>query len=230
MSYTYLQGQEEVSSEDYCWDTDPCALLKSSSILEKFYSSGNETGFSPDSQSGTMYEPSTENRGEEGLTLSVEDFHAKTLHSLDSVPDSMAREVAYGVKWRESFARLDRKECLWKTPQLSLLAGLDMFSKTWPRWGMMLDGECWELEPVVPQWNASGFGLPAPTKAMGKRGWGLGKKPRYSEELERNARLFGYRPHPSVLEWSMGWIPTWTRLAPLETDRFRKWLHSHGNY
>ena len=53
MSYIYLQGQEEVSSEAYCWDTDPCALLKLSPIQEKFYCSDREMKSCLDSQSGT---------------------------------------------------------------------------------------------------------------------------------------------------------------------------------
>jgi hypothetical protein len=83
----------------------------------------------------------------------------------------------------------------------------------------------------VPQLKENDFLLPAPTKSMGKRGWGITSiKARYSEQLETNARLFGYKPHPSILEWSMGWIPMWTRLVPLEMGKFRQWLNSHGKH
>jgi hypothetical protein len=142
----------------------------------------------------------------------------------------MVIEADYGKKWRGSLAKWDRDSSSWKTHQLSLFGGLETFSETWPKWGIMRNGECWGQDIAVDQWNASEFGLPAPTKAMGKRGWGIAAKPRYSAELEANARLFGYKPHPSVLEWSMGWIPTWTRLAPLEMDKFQQWLRSHGEF
>jgi hypothetical protein len=64
---------------------------------------------------------------------------------------------------------------------------------------------------------------------MGKKGWGISnQKARYSAKLESNARLFGYKPHPSVLEWSMGWIVTWTRLQPLAMDKYQQWQQRHG--
>jgi len=33
---------------------------------------------------------------------------------------------------------------------------------------------------------------------------------------------------PMWTEWLMGWPIGWTDLKPLETDKFRKWLRSHG--
>jgi hypothetical protein len=33
---------------------------------------------------------------------------------------------------------------------------------------------------------------------------------------------------PEWVEWLMGWPTGWTDLQPLETDKFRLWLHSHG--
>lgn len=56
-----------------------------------------------------------------------------------------------GAKWLGLLARWDPNGCLWKTPQSSLLEGLDVFSETWPRWGMMRGGECWALStPALP--------------------------------------------------------------------------------
>jgi hypothetical protein len=161
--------------------------------------------------------------------LFAEDSLAKTSALLEKAQESTENDLDYGGIWPESFAKYNQSTSLWKTRQLSLFGGLTEFSQTWPQWGIMQDGECLALEVAADQWNASGFGLPAPTKSMGKRGWGISNiKPRYSAELEANARLFGYKPHPSVLEWSMGWIPTWTRLAPLGMDKFQQWLKSHG--
>ena len=34
--------------------------------------------------------------------------------------------------------------------------------------------------------------------------------------------------NPTWVEWLMGWPLEWTDLRPLETDRFRQWLHLHG--
>jgi hypothetical protein len=63
---------------------------------------------------------------------------------------------------------------------------------------------------------------------MGKRGWGIAKKKRYSEQREKNALFFGYKPHPTILEWSIGWPITWSLSVPLETDKFQEWLRQHG--
>ena len=38
------------------------------------------------------------------------------------------------------------------------------------------------------------------------------------------------RLSPSWVEWLMGWPIEWTDLAPLATDRCRRWLHLHGRY
>lgn len=213
-------------------DIDQSEPWKLKNTQEKYCSPGNEMESCHDSQSGTMSAPLTENHGEDELTLFAVDFPAKTLVMQEKAQESQKiQDQDCGLRWQGSFTKYDPTTSLWKTHQLSLLEGLESFSETWPKWGIMLHGECWELEIYPDQSNASGFGLPAPTKAMGKRGWGISNvKPRYSTTVEANARVFGYKPHPSVLEWSMGWIPTWTRLGPLETDRFHKWLHSHGEY
>jgi hypothetical protein len=36
--------------------------------------------------------------------------------------------------------------------------------------------------------------------------------------------------NPTWVEWLMGWPLGWTDLKPLETDKFQRWLHSHGNF
>jgi len=36
--------------------------------------------------------------------------------------------------------------------------------------------------------------------------------------------------NPVWVEWLMGWPLGWTDLKPLETDKSRRWLHSHGNF
>ena len=45
----------------------------------------------------------------------------------------------------------------WK-PQRSLLEGLDEFSETWPRWGMMRNGACWDATTLVDLTSAKGSG------------------------------------------------------------------------
>jgi DNA (cytosine-5)-methyltransferase 1 len=68
-------------------------------------------------------------------------------------------EADCGAKWRGSLARWDRDSSSWKTPQCSLLADLDVFSETWPRWGMMRDGECSEQSMPVLRTSETESGL-----------------------------------------------------------------------
>lgn len=58
---------------------------------------------------------------------------------------SMGNGAGSGVSRLGLLARYDRASCSWKTAQYSLLGGLVEFSETWPRWGMMRAGVCWEL-------------------------------------------------------------------------------------
>jgi len=40
--------------------------------------------------------------------------------------------------------------------------------------------------------------------------------------------LIGKFINPEWMEWLMAWPIGWAALAPLATDRFQQWLHSHG--
>jgi hypothetical protein len=158
--------------------------------------------------------------------------HVRTFQSLGRAQELTANDPGSGAKWPESLAKFDPGTSSWRTRQLSFIEDSGECLATFPKWGMTRNGELFRLDPVVDQWNESGFGLPAPTKSMGKSGWGISKTGprRYSKELQDNALSFGCKPHPSILEWAMGWIPTWTRLVPLEMDKFRQWLRSHGGF
>ena len=57
----------------------------------------------------------------------------------------MAKGREPGPSLRESFASFDRDSLSWKTPQLSLVAGLTSCSVSWPPAGMMRNGDVSEL-------------------------------------------------------------------------------------
>jgi DNA (cytosine-5)-methyltransferase 1 len=50
-----------------------------------------------------------------------------------------------------------------------------------------------------------------------------GQSVRLNHQLEVGGKL-----NPMWVEWLMGWPLGWTDLKPLETDKFRQWLNSHG--
>ncbi len=230
MSYTFLLEQGEVSSVESFSGIPVSVLSKLNLTVGKCSCSGNVTESCPGSPSGMTLKRLTDETGEARLMWYVEDSPVRTYLPPVKEAISTGSDLDCGPSLPGSLARYSPNTYSWRTAQCSLLGGLTSYSEIFPRWGMMRDGELSELVPVVARWNESGFGLPAPTKSMGKRGWGISNsgRARYSKELQENARLFGYKPHLSILEWSMGWIPTWTRLAPLETDKYQQWLNSHG--
>ena len=92
-------------------------------------------------------------------------FHAKTSPLLEKGQELMESDQECGEKWRGSFTKYDQDSCLWKTHQCSLLGDLDEFSETWPQWGLMRDGECWEQRTLEQTIRGTGFGLSPDGKA-----------------------------------------------------------------
>lgn len=154
-----MQAQEEASWAESSLGGAPSALLSLLPIPGASCSQDSATESLSRSQSGTMCGPLTGSRGEGWSTLSLVDFHARTSASPEMGPVSPESEAGSGLKWPESFARWNRDSCSWRTRQCSLLAGLDEWLETWPRWGMMRNGECWELTmPAhLTAENESGF-------------------------------------------------------------------------
>jgi len=133
-------------------------------------------------------------------------------------------EAVFGLSTSESLAYYDQNTSSWKTSQLSLDGESTEFSGTWPRSGMVRSGKLFmrpTLGCLIVE-NESAL-LPTPTRSFGvnARGWGLSQtgRLRYSEQVEKNALQFGYRPPITLLEWMMGFPENYTDLGPrpLET-------------
>jgi DNA (cytosine-5)-methyltransferase 1 len=105
------------------------------------------------------YKPLTENLGEELLTSYLADFHAKTSAQLEKGQELTESEAECGEKWRASFTKYDQDSCSWKTHQCSLLGDLEEFSETWPQWGLMRDGECWERQTLEQTIRGTEYGF-----------------------------------------------------------------------
>jgi hypothetical protein len=115
--------------------------------------------FSRLSRFGMTYKPLTADRGEKLLTLYLAGFHAKTLAPQEKAQELMENEAECGEKWRASFTKYDPDSSLWRTHQCSLLGGLDEFLETWPQWGLMRDGECWEQQTLAQTIRGTESGL-----------------------------------------------------------------------
>ncbi len=230
----YLQGLEEGYLPTCSSDTSRSEQLRSNPIARKSYQHDNETVTFPGSQSLMTCAHSTEGGGGDSSTLSPagSPSPARTSPAQEKEKESMVTDPGYGGRWRELSVRYDRDSCSWKTSQLLLFEGLTEYLETWPPWGLMLDGACWELEtPAVRAGGIESGSWPRPTASMAKRGWGqtnARQENRYSERVKANVfheqALWGWRPRIELLEWIIGWPIGWSGLDALETDKTLGWL------
>ena len=168
MSWHYLQEVEEDCLQVICSDGEPCVPLKSKITHAEFYCNGKLMDSYLDSLSGTMSEPLMENLGQEKSTSSAVDSHAKTYLQQVKEMDLKENDQDFGKKCFASFAKLDPISFLWKTPQISLLEDSELFLGTWPRWGLMQNGECLERVTLAQNTRETESGLwPTPTTPTG---------------------------------------------------------------
>lgn len=86
------------------------------------------------------------------------DFHAKTFHAREKARVYAEREADFGRSTRVSFARFDPVSFSWKIPHFLFQEGWDEYLQTWPRYGMMVRGECYQLPPWARDTGATVFG------------------------------------------------------------------------
>ena len=249
----FLQVLGGDASAESCSDGEPSAQSRSRNTREMSFCNGRETESSTHSRSGMMLEHSTESRGAEKSMSSAEDFLVKTL----VVPEkASALEKVLGADYGESmrglFAKYDHATASWKTAQCSLLEGLDSFSETWPRLGMMLRGRCYRLKSAVRLTNGKECGLSRKTPDGmtffhtptcvglngGSNSWRALKKrillnatltnEEKAEAIERCKVERGGKANPEWLEWLMGWPLGWSGLKPLEMGKFLSWRRLHS--
>jgi len=159
MSWLYSQALVEEYLGANCLDGEQSAPLSGSNTPQAYCAPDKMTGFSRLSRFGMTFKPLPENLGEELLTLYLEGFHAKTSQALEKAQELTVSEVECGEKWRASFTKYDPDLSLWKTHQCSLLGDLELFLETWPQWGLMRDGECWEQRTLEQTTKGTGYGL-----------------------------------------------------------------------
>jgi hypothetical protein len=145
MSYTFLQEQGEESSADTFSDIPQYVLLRLNLIADESCSNGNEMESCQSSQYGMMLQHLTATRGEEKSMSSAGVFPVKTSQQQEKEPGSQENEAVSGQKWPESLAKYDPNTHSWRTHQCLLFEDLTECLAIFPKWGMMHDGELWEL-------------------------------------------------------------------------------------
>jgi hypothetical protein len=102
------------------------------------------------------------------LMSSAEDSPVRTFPSQERELAWQASAAAYGRSSPVLLASYDPDTRSWKTSQLCLVEGLQTFSETWPRSGMMRSGIAYRLPQLVRLTDATAFGLlPTPHGAGG---------------------------------------------------------------
>jgi hypothetical protein len=211
---------------DISLDGEQSAQSSGNPTQQAYCSPDKMTECSRLSRYGMTYKPLTEDRGEELLMSYLAAFHAKTSPQPEKEPESTESGQGCGEKWHGSFTKYDPDSSLWKTHQCSLLEDLESFSETWPRWGLMRSGECWEQQTLAHRTSETEFGfLPTPTAHNAKETNAPSEALRNEPTL---ASRVGGKLNPMWVEWLMGWPLGWTDLKPLETDKFQRWLDEHG--
>jgi hypothetical protein len=160
MSWLFSQALVEEYLAGTSSDGEQSAPLSGNLTQQAFCAPDKMTVFSRLSRFGMTYKPLMETRGEELLTLYREGFRARTSQQRGGGQELMAQEVACGSTWQGSWVKYDHDTSSWRTHQCSLLGGLDEFLETWPRWGSMLNGECWELQTWALRTSEIESGLP----------------------------------------------------------------------
>lgn len=238
MSWRYLQGREEVFSEAIFWDGKQFAPSKLNNTLSEYCLLDNGTGSSHASQYGMTLRRLTGPNGGDVLTWYQGDSPVRTYRPLVKGSELTAPEVDSGPSSLGSLAKYNPGSRSWRTRQYLLRGGLKLYSGTWPRWGMMQNGECWARPQWVPTIIEPEYGwLPTPRETQSRvphfrKHRGLSFSNANLEEVltSKCPMLEGHRIARSGLNRMMIWPDGWAKCRPLEMDRFRRWLRSHGEF
>jgi hypothetical protein len=164
MSWHCSRALVEAFSVGTSSDGDAYAPLSSTPTPDQFFWPDKTTEHSRLSRFGMTCEPLTADRGEAMLTWFREVSLARTSASLERGTAWTASVPGSGRKWLGLLGRYDHDSRSWRTRQCSLLEDWEESLATFPRWGSMRNGECWERETWEPLTNGTGSGSwPTPT-------------------------------------------------------------------
>jgi hypothetical protein len=144
MSWLYSQALVAEYLGESFLDGEQSALSNGNPTQQAYCAPDKMTVFSRLSRFGMTFKPLMADHGEALLMSYLVAFHAKTSVPQEKAQELMENDQECGDKWLASFVKYDPNSSLWRTHQCSLLGDLDEFLETWPQWGLMRDGECWE--------------------------------------------------------------------------------------
>jgi hypothetical protein len=200
--------------------------------------------FSRLSPFGMMFKPLMESHGADLLTWFREDFLAKTYPAQEREQELTEADQSCGSTWQELSVKYDLDSHSWRTHLCLWDEELPWSSVTLPKWGMCVNGVCWEADiSIIPKFCERDSGwLPAPMAQDGTHSGGM--------ERTKNGRYWNLRDwyhihmkdlyfpqipaarsrKPEFWEWAMGWPEGWTELNHVEMDNFHDWQQQHGEF
>ena len=216
-------------------DGEQCAVWNGTHTQQASWLPVKTTKHSRLSRSGMTFKPLTDDLGEAVLMSFLEAFLAPTFPVQEKEQELMESKAVCGHTWQELSVKFDLASCSWKTHQCLWEEDLPESSVTLPKWGMMRGGVLWEhiTSPLPTKGTGSGS-WPTPQANEDAAGTPNGKMQRMlgnCEEIRGKTKEEWATGtlNPTWVEWLMGWPIGWTDLNALETDKFRKWPHSHGD-
>jgi hypothetical protein len=238
MSWLFSRALVEEYSEAICSDGEQFVPLNGNPIPQAYCAPDKMMAFSYLSQFGMTFKPLMESHGEALLMSYLAAFRAKIFHPRGGGQALMENVAVCGEKWHASLGKYNPDTSSWKTHQCSLLGDLEEFSETWPRWGLMRNGEFWEVKNLAHHIQGTEFGLSHPTPLKTDHFKFL----RFRKEsvlkstfgMHRNSIAYwmtanhGKIPSAEWIYWVMGWPNGWANLNALETDKYQSWLQRHG--
>lgn len=225
-------GPAGESSADTFSDGEPSAQWSVTPTPQGFWRNDKMMDASRLSQFGPTLRLLTAQHGEAVLMSFLEGFPARTYPSQDLGQGSQEIDRDCGRSLIESLAKYDHAESTWKTPQLSLLGGSELFLETWPRSGSMRNGVCWARPMLAGSMSDSESGLLPTVTARDYRSDSCSAEVKAARDAHSRGKtlpwVLGGLLNPPWAEWHMGWPEGWTELEPLEMAKFQEWRQAHS--
>ena len=159
MSWLFSQALVEAFWGGTSSDGEPSAQLNVMPTAQLFSHRDKPMDVSRFSRFGLTSRPLTADRGEDLLTWFREDFLVRISPLQAAETDLTENAPDSGERWSASFARYDPDTSTWRTPQRSLLGGYTEHLGTWPNFGSMRNGRCWERSTSELRTSESESGL-----------------------------------------------------------------------
>ena len=169
MSWLFSLARVEEYLGDISLDGEQSVQSNGSHTQQAYCLPDKMTEYSRLSRFGMMFKPLTETLGEELLMSYQADFHAKTSPQQEKEQALTESGQECGKRWQGLFARYDPNTHSLRTVQCSLFEDLNQSLQTWPRWGSMQNGVCYQQPMLVQTISENESGLwPTPTASQAR--------------------------------------------------------------